>query len=231
MNVGLWRCDSRLPARELVTSLSLFIMSCGGQTDPSRSSGATGAVPDSVVECLDLVFQSDPGASTGLVACPVETEPVPRVDLFSVVAEACLGRGLGLAVTPNLCLSDADCPDGSSCRSNGFCYGPVECDADSECVSGFTCACAGMFITESGYSGIVGYNQCVPGECRSDADCAGHSCGVSRTQPCGQIDGFFCHSNRDQCLRSADCGTDRTCGYEQASDRWVCLDIEDSICE
>lgn len=230
MRIGRWKCGSRLPTLGLVASFS-FIISCGGQIDPSSSPGVAGAATNSFAECLDLVFQSAPDASTGIVACPVETDPVPQVDLFAIRPEACAGRGLGLPVAPNLCRSDEDCPDGSSCRSNGFCYGPIACDADSECGSGSACACAGMFSTDYGYSGVIGYNQCVQGDCRADSDCAGYACGVSSTQPCGKVDGFFCHSNADDCLRSADCGTDLTCGYNKVTHRWVCLSIGDRICD
>jgi hypothetical protein len=230
MKLGRWECDSRLRMLGWFASLAIVI-SCGGQTDPSISLDEAGAVTSSLAECLALFFQSAPDTSTGIVACPVETAPVPQVDLFAVRAEVCAGRGLGLPVAPNLCRSDMDCPFGSSCRSNGFCYGPIECDADSDCDTGSACACAGMFWTESGYSGVIGYNQCVAGECHSDADCAGYPCGVSSTQPCGDIDGFFCHSSADECLRSADCGAGLTCGYEQVSRRWACLDIGDLICD
>jgi hypothetical protein len=228
MELRRWKCGPRLQMLGMSTSLS-FIVSCGGHTEAGSSPGGTDATANSLVECLDVVFQSAPDASTGIVACPLEGSS--RADLFSSRPEECAGRGLGLPVAQHLCRADADCPDGSSCRSNGFCYGPVECDADSDCGSGAACACAGMFSTESGYDGVIGYNQCLPAECRSDSDCAGYSCGLSSTQPCGQLDGFFCHSNRDVCARSADCGTGLACGYDREGRRWVCLDSDDSICE
>lgn len=207
----------------LVTAVLTLGASCRSM---STSNVDADAERRSLSACVDVVFTRAADEPSGMVACPVEGDEF-NADIYSTAAEACEGRGHGRLLAIR-CASDADCArDGSCLSSSGFCAAPVECDSGQECGAGRTCACAGTF----GQSTAVGWNQCVPTECRSAAECGGYPCGLSNADPCGQLDGFYCHSERDECSRSSDCGSvDELCAYDRATLKWRCR-YRQRICE
>jgi hypothetical protein len=200
-------------------------VACGGHTSgattlcANQPNGcATEQSSVRAAECAEVVFPGAQDAATGLVACPVDGYPP---DVFSSRVEPCAGRGSGELLFPSTrCSSDRECPSGSTCGPNLFCLQEAECEEDSQCGTGETCACAGSFA----YTGVVGFNQCVPAECRSDADCGGYSCGVSNVDACGSLGGLFCHSETDECSLHSDCGDrDQLCGYDALGGKWRCV--------
>ena len=209
-----------------------YVAGCGG-----HSTGATSAVcadrssdcgvddPQSAAtNCQDVRFVKAPADGTGVVACATTGYPP---DLYSTRAEACNDRGIGnVAVgAPIPCSSDSECPSDATCGDNKVCYLAPDCDGDSDCGAGNACICAGVV----GVSAAVAYNQCVPAECRSDADCGGYSCTASNVDPCGSLGGLYCHTERDECARHSDCG-DRLCAFDTSARAWRCTDSS-RICD
>jgi hypothetical protein len=181
-------------------------------TDPSRCSP-----PWTEMNCHDVEFATARGEATGIVACERTVQPP---DVYSTRVEPCDGRGLGKTDYrgPIPCGSDAECPLGSTCGENSrVCTLPTVCEADVDCDAGEACICAGNV----GYSGVVGYNQCISAECRSDADCGGYSCAVSNIDPCGKLAGMFCHTAADECARHSDCPR-AACAFDPGVRAWRC---------
>jgi hypothetical protein len=130
---------------------------------------------------------------------------------------------------PNTCTTDAQCADaGIEGRCVNFGGGPAGCFCttdtcadDGACPTGQTCACHG-----SPYNGGRG-NQCVPGNCRIDADCGpgGWCSPSSNTMSCGGIGSYYCHTPHDQCVNDSDCadaGTYDVCAYDTSLGHWRC---------
>jgi hypothetical protein len=217
-----------IPARVLVTWA--VALGCGGQSAAVGSPGAEaqggndGAASGTMAECVDVFFTGGLTAPTGLVACPVKGDE-GNADLYSTRNEACEGRGRGMphpAEDGGGCTLDSDCSVGSTCQ-DGTCFEQPQCDEDSQCETGSTCACAGVFAVGSSFATAISLNQCVPAECRSDSDCGAYSCGLSQSNPCGGLDGFYCHSESDECARHSDCGSlDRLCAYDTDARGWHC---------
>jgi len=196
---------------------------CGALVESRLAERNDGPTPanDGSSECVDLFFAGDIEAPSGLVACPAWRLD-SATDLYSIRAEPCSGRGLGLS-TAIRCATAAGCPDGSSCPPSGLCHEPPECEQDSECGAAEACACASIDTFDRAHAGVVSNNQCVPAECRSDADCNGRPCGLSQLDACGNVDGFYCRTGRDECSRHADCGgVSSVCGYDVDARRWRC---------
>lgn len=161
------------------------------------------------------------------------TEPPPRVPAVHVAAKssAC-GSARGSNEPPDGagCKSDDQCTAGKNgrCLRTGLGFAECtydECVADADCGAGGFCNCRGEGATTA--------NRCVVGsDCRTDADCGGPFCSPSLTPGgCGgtslALQGFFCHSARDECIDNADCaGPDvpgeTTCDYDKAEKKWRC---------
>jgi hypothetical protein len=220
--------------------LSVVITSsCGGKTASDvvtrEAANADGNVRPLEGDCVDAVFVAALEEATGIVVCPSNEPPFLR-DSFSKHAVACDGRGSGSGPTIiSVCDSDAECPVGDTCF-NRLCRAPVECDNDSGCAPQEACACASAFATGSAtgynYASAIGFNQCVPAECRSDSDCNGYPCGLSdKAERCADRQaGFFCHSSNDECTQSSDCDTPANCIYEPSSQRWTCRPYHEVVC-
>jgi hypothetical protein len=170
-------------------------------------------------QCEVVTFTRATGTANGLLACFTASYPA---DIVVASPEPCEGRGLGeLLVGAGRCSSSADCPANSECSPSGLCHNRPECENDSGCGSGEACACAGLVVPRQ--SGVFGFNQCVPVQCRSSADCAGYSCGASESDDCGVVDGYYCHSESDECFRNSDCDTGSLCAYDGGMRSWRCI--------
>jgi hypothetical protein len=235
--VGLMTCaHSRWAV--LLVFCGAYGAACGG-----HSTGATPAAcvdqdqPGCGVEdpplaaatnCRDVRFVKATAEGTGVVAC--ESPGFPP-DLYSTRVEQCDGRGLGktAAGAPIPCSTDPDsdsaCPAGATCGANKVCYLSTACEGDADCGTGSACLCAGLVDV----SAAVGYNQCTPAECRTDADCNGYSCAVSNVDPCGALGGMYCHTEGDECARHSDCG-DRLCAFDSVIRAWHCTNAS-RICD
>ena len=113
-----------------------------------------------------------------------------------------------------------------------FCHYP--CTSDADCLPGAACLCAaGIPSGGGGYEGLVAISECVPANCRTDADCGEFLCALSPSL-CGYgfNDGLFCHTADDECVDGQDCVDQQLgnlCVFEAAEQRWVCT--EAAMCE
>jgi hypothetical protein len=123
------------------------------------------------------------------------------------------------------CSSLSDCqPDGSityytACLS-GACS-VDQCLTDSDCGPGMICACPDQL--GGGNIAHLG-NVCLMTQCQVDSDCGpDQACSPSTADRCGALQGFFCHSNADECLTNVDCcGSTPICGYQPTLGHWAC---------
>lgn len=128
---------------------------------------------------------------------------------------------------PATCTTDADCTDGINGRCNGNGHDGWNCTydrcfADDECSGGGVCECEGGFRSDA--------NVCLPGDCRTDADCATGFCSPTLGS-CGDYTGtvgWFCHTCEDECVDDSDCAGDGGifgapyCAFDPALGHWAC---------
>lgn len=137
------------------------------------------------------------------------------------------------------CTSDADCTDGANGRCNGSRGGwrctYDECFADADCDGASACECENGGLS-------AGANTCLPGNCRTDADCASGFCSPT-LGPCGTYDptgserantspaGYYCHTPEDECVDDSDCRDGDAgalgapyCAFDPVEARWLCAD-------
>jgi hypothetical protein len=196
--------------------------------DELECEGSTGARSlENSAQCEAVTFTRATGTANGLLACFAASYPA---DIVVASPEPCEGRGRGeLSDGAGRCSSNADCPANAECSPSGLCHNRPECENDSECGSEEACACSGVVVQRQ--SGIVGFNQCVPAQCRSSADCAGYSCAASASDICGPLDGYYCHSDSDECFRNSDCETTGSlCAYDGGMRSWRCI-IPPGFCD
>ena len=120
------------------------------------------------------------------------------------------------------CSVDSDCSASGSalayCR-DGQCS-PDECLTDGDCPDGTACACASQFRGNAFH-----VNGCITTGCRVDADCGANGvCSESISpSPCGGIGGYQCHGPDDECNVNADCAASTpTCAYQPTRGHWAC---------
>ena len=72
-------------------------------------------------------------------------------------------------------------------------------------------------------------NECVPGNCRVDADCgAGWFCSptVGLVGPFYGVAGHYCHTADDTCVDDGDCIDDTYyCAYSREVGHWACSNV------
>ena len=125
------------------------------------------------------------------------------------------------------CSQDTDCSAGHNGRCSGFRNGSSctydECAADADCTSSGPCACEAAFWSDA--------NACLPGNCRTDAGCAGGNGYCSPTfGDCGNYAGviaYYCHTPDDTCIDDVDCvGNEMQgegyCMYRPELGHWEC---------
>ena len=99
---------------------------------------------------------------------------------------------------PQTCYNDWDCPNGTYCETNGYCYespGSTGCWSDYDCAPGFYCNIDGYC-----YEDVL---------CWSDYDCApGYHCASNGV--CYENVGLDCRINY-ACPRDMYCATDGSC--------------------
>lgn len=117
--------------------------------------------------------------------------------------------------TYDQCRSNADCGAKARCdcgvdQGRNACVPLDNCLRDAECGPDARCAC--------GDPPANGPNACIPGNCRTDADCGGLSCAQGN-------EGKFCRTPRDTCRTHEDCASPqqfRICDYHTSSKAWTC---------
>jgi hypothetical protein len=204
----------------LMASISVIVLvACGcGGNDPGASVDA-GA---------DLAPVRDVGAhATGKVSPPAHrSDDSPCPPRGPSMSQSCAGQ-----TAPGSCATDADCTAGQDGRCTGggiaICTCTYDqCNRDSDCSGGQACAC---HVTLRGLPQGSGPNTCVTANCRSDADCgSGGVCSpsMSVTACVSAIDGYYCHTPKDECGTDADCVADEVgvpaCVYDSVRGHWAC---------
>lgn len=198
--------------------------------DPSTGDTSTGEVLPGHCPGGEPLFQlPELRADDGVERCPdgqvhrfEAVECVDHLEIKECPADQCSG--------PCDQLGDGVCNElfVDAC----FCHYP--CTSDADCLPDAACLCAaGVPSGGGGHDGLVAVTECVPANCRTDADCGGFFCAVSPSL-CGFgfPDGLFCHTAEDECVGGQDCVDQRLgnlCLFEPAEQRWVCT--EAAICE
>jgi hypothetical protein len=119
------------------------------------------------------------------------------------------------------------CPDGLADRcvtlGGGGAGGSVclcdACNRDSDCGGTAVCSCEGSATGRMS-------NACVAANCRVDSDCGpGGFCSPTWTSYFGRltIDGYYCHTPKDQCHDDSDCPASVRCTYAIESAQWLCV--------
>jgi hypothetical protein len=181
--------------------------------------------------------QVDGKSSSGISYCSVDDDTFGYMNRES--ATACAGDP---KETVPACVYDkdacAECAEGQVCGASTYglyCGCHTLCGSDADCGADQACVCA---LEEISYKqgGSVYFaatiDRCLPGNCRTGADCASGECGASRFD-CfegGPIAGFYCRTAEDECRTNHDCPHDyETCKYEPTLGRWACS--KGAICD
>ena len=204
-----------------------------GSSSPSLPPQST-RIPEKHRALATSCDHQRPPGNAGLygeaIACPQDGGTCPVPDGCDTCRSACLDYGDGggprCVSSYGECLRDADCTaqDNGRCsnnRGNFFCTYDT-CYSDATCTGGGPCACEG----ESGSPG----NTCLPGNCRTDADCGGSNGFCSPTfGGCGDYGGviaYYCHTAADTCVDDADCTSSPQgagyCMYIPDVGHWTC---------
>jgi hypothetical protein len=224
LSVSLW-----LAAIALIVDTG----ACGGNVivDAGNQGGASHAATQSQSQSA-----ASTSASTGSGGrVPLHHRP-DDAQCFQPAAPGNCNCGGNCSNPPFMCANDAQCADAGP---NGRCFNPGgpagcwctydACAGDVGCPSGETCACHGSpFRYGAG-------NQCVPGNCRVDADCgvSGY-CSPSPDSQCGDAGdlclGYYCHTSHDQCVDDSDCTEPaNTCVYSVMLGYWQCQSYEPPV--
>jgi hypothetical protein len=123
------------------------------------------------------------------------------------------------------CTDDADCGAGENGRCESFRGSRQctvdECFSDGDCAPGTLCGCESAFWSDA--------NTCMPGNCRTDADCGSRGFCSPSFGDCGAysgVVGYYCHTAQDECTNDEDCIDPSAgagyCMYGPVAGRWVC---------
>lgn len=194
--------------------------------DPSTSSGESSSTgeppPNHCPGGLPLFQLPELTVEEGLEICP-------DGQIHRHTAVECLDP-LPIQECPaNECPGPCDELGDGLCNTvyQGYCTCEYPCTTDADCKPGAACLCAGGQPTGGGgYNHFIGRTQCVPADCRTDADCGEFLCALS-PGVCGYggVLGLFCHTAEDDCVGNQDCYDQQLgnlCLFEAAEQRWKC---------
>jgi len=180
------------------------------------------------------IAQSPPAVSA---SAPVPTPPVASSEPAPVAPERAAPREhrpAGGSCSTERVAGDpqrgphSKCSHDTQCRrgKNGRC-GPKsyegrhpdvcyydECYVDDDCAPGTACACGGGSATSP--------HRCVPGNCRTDADCDPAAPFCSPTFDCKGVTGYYCHTAGDECFSDDDCKGRPSPKCTHNGARWAC---------
>ncbi|HSQ66399.1 MAG TPA: hypothetical protein VLM85_24415 [Polyangiaceae bacterium] len=92
-----------------------------------------------------------------------------------------------------------------------------QCLSDQDCHGG-VCDCRGAAVY-----GLWPGNECLPGNCVVDSDCASGFCSPAPATGWCSL-GFFCHTARDECHNTSDCPQSEQCTFTSfGPGYWQCL--------
>lgn len=101
-----------------------------------------------------------------------------------------------------------------------------ECLKDEDCGAGKVCQCQTRGPPDQGFPGHL----CVTAGCKTNGDCGTSCCSFSNAF-CNveRTTGYFCHSQRDECITDQDClgdgvvaPRDGYCAWDPKASRWSC---------
>lgn len=200
-----------------------------GEPPATATGGSTGAAttgePPTGTCRGDLLLQiPELTAPSGLERCPDGQvhRPAATACAHPFAVEPCPG--------PDPC-------DGAACDELGagachrladqVCHCRYPCTSDADCQPDAACLCAsGLPLDADVYDVYVPTSECVPADCRSDADCGDFLCALSPGL-CGYatVRGLFCHTAADECTVDADCDDPdlgHLCLFDLEQARWRC---------
>src|SRR5690349_19327770 len=125
------------------------------------------------------------------------------------------------------CMIDADCASlgpGGRCSSfdgvGGLCRCVLPCVTDEDCAEDRACLCRAAVFVDDDADNVVSHTECVPAECRRDADCGPEGeCSMPSPNACGTRPMLRCRGDADACQSDLDC-TEGQC--IPANDGWKC---------
>jgi hypothetical protein len=143
-------------------------------------------------------------------------------------ALTCNPIGPGDACSPEnagACVLDSDCTgrERGTCLDDWDqgCFCSYACNTDADCRTNELCLCpAGIRLGEDEELHLNWQNECVPAACRTATDCGGKGC-VMSPSCCGDVEGFYCKTERDECNSDADCDHSH-CTYDVKRALWAC---------
>jgi hypothetical protein len=204
----------------------MALLACASGCSSSSTPGDAGTPVDSGRSTDAAVDTSGSDAGAGNDADGIDAGV--RVPMYHRASDAqctaaappgdcTIGGGAGA------CMHDADCTMGTNGRCNMNMTGAVFCRCtydvcahDTDCMTGQTCACHGADLHQ-------GSNECVPGNCRVDADCGASGYCSPTIGGCGGLVGYYCHTAADTCIDDGDCnGSLQACEYDGTAMHWAC---------
>jgi hypothetical protein len=227
---------SRIP-RRYGRMLVVLALSCGTTVYNGNSHYPTYGQP---VVCTDIA-QADGVSESGVFYCADGD-----VDGFGFVER---GEALACSGDPRLtvpacknpgagaCATDKDCgvgeacgadPELASCQCYSVCSSDSDCDSDEACL----CALSPVKLDNGGGAYVAAtMDLCVPAECRVHSDCLSEECAaaLSACGSGGDVIGFYCRTDNDECRMNSDCSTGDVCTYSPAKNAWACM--PGKVCE
>jgi hypothetical protein len=218
MKTAFGVCVSTVPT--VLTVLAVLCSACSssesvdGTADAGDTDTAYGYDLDGGLRCdggIDVMQPSPDGEGE----VPSGIEQCPDLSWHRYAAVPCSNSSLD----DEPCVGDAcggGCPPGQLCADNSWqeCACITPCANDADCAPGEACLChmLGNWIT-----------RCVPADCRTDADCSGFDCGVSR-DGCHDANRLSCRTDADVCHGDAQCDG-HYCSYIEDASRWECIEL------
>lgn len=178
--------------------------------DMTTSDGTTGAA-----ECEEFLQKPENELPAGLARCPDDTVHRHTAVMCAHPYEPNVCDERGGCDEPCDGLGDGSCTE----QYPGYCRCAFPCSSDADCSADAACLCASGIGDEE----VINTTECMPANCRTDADCDGFECGLS-PDFCFGAEGLFCRSAADECVAQSDCPPGKHCSFETDVQRWVCID-------
>jgi hypothetical protein len=179
------------------------------------------------------IGNENPDLTMKMPAVPLKHRPTATSCVVPRPSENCTTPDMGLMGVPSDCSGDISCNQGPNGRCTGDphdgCHCTYDtCGTDADCMPGTLCDCR-----DAWWKGRPeGPSQCLPSDCRVDADCGVNGyCSPSLDPGCGVYFGvtlWHCHTAQDECVNDSDCaGVDGAyappfCAYKQEVGHWAC---------
>jgi hypothetical protein len=193
---------------------------------------------DTQPRVLTLLLLCTAGCQCAPPVNPVCTpsQPNQRASVAACTSTRAPSRADAGAPVPDAgCTVDADCTAGLNGRcflGNGITAAARlqcsydECLKDEDCGAGKVCQCQPRGPPEQGFTGHL----CVTAGCKTNGDCGTSCCSFSNAFCNGErATGYFCHSQRDECITDEDCvgdggvaPRDGFCAWDPKATRWAC---------